>query len=112
VRDPCAVDAQITHREHAANARVAQRAQLLFVGPRFVTTSVKRDWVCPIERIEPFLKSESVAWSDDESKDEPIAESGAAADACDEENRSASSGRPRPMFALWLITRCSLRMIK
>ena len=112
MRDPCAVDAQITHREHAANARVAQRAQLLFVGPRFVTTSVKRGWVCPIERIEPFLISESVARSDDESKDDPLAERGDAVDVVDERNRSAASGRPKPMFALWLITRCSLRMIK
>ena len=105
-------DAQLTRRKHVAHARAAQRAQLLFVGPRFVTTSVKRGWVRPIDAIELFFISESAAESGDESNADPIAGNSGATGVFDERDGPVSREWPRPMFALWLITRCSLRMIK
>ena len=104
--------AQLTRRKHVAHTRVAQRAQPLFVGPRFVTTSVKRGWVRPIGAIEPFFISESAAWTGDESNADPVVGNQGAAGVFHERDGSIPSELPRPMFARWLITRCSLRMIK
>ena len=97
---------------HAAHARVAHRAQLLFVGPEVRDHEREARLRRPIETIEASFVFESVPRCNDETNADPIAGNLDAADGFDDRERSVSHVRPRPMFALWLITRYSLRMIK